>query len=258
MTEYATILTERRERVGIITLNRADRLNALNEQTMRDVVAAAQGFDADEGVGAIILTGAGRAFAAGADITEMAGLDGAEAAARGLFADWDRFAAVRTPTIAAVNGFALGGGCEVAMMCDLIIASEAASFGQPEITLGVIPGIGGTQRLVRAIGKAKAMDLVLTGRRITADEAERWGLVSRVVPAESLMDEALAIAAQIAGRSLPALHDATAAIDAAFEGPLAEGVALERRLFHAGFDRADQTEGMAAFVEKREPRFTHR
>ena len=258
MTEYATILTERRERVGIITLNRADRLNALNEQTTHDVVAAAEAFDADEGVGAIILTGAGRAFAAGADITEMAGLDRAEAAARDLFAGWDRFAAVRTPTIAAVNGFALGGGCEVAMMCDLIIASEAASFGQPEIGLGVIPGIGGTQRLVRAIGKAKAMDLVLTGRRIDASEAERWGLVSRVVPAESLMDEALTIAAQIAGRSLPALYDATAAIDAAFEGPLAEGVAIERRLFHASFDRADQTEGMAAFVEKREPRFTHR
>lgn len=258
MTEYATILTERHGRVGIITLNRADRLNALNEQTMHDVVAAAEAFDADEGVGAIILTGAGRAFAAGADITEMAGLDGAAAADRDLFAGWDRFAAVRTPTIAAVNGFALGGGCEVAMMCDLIIASDAASFGQPEITLGVIPGIGGTQRLVRAIGKAKAMDLVLTGRRITAAEAEAWGLVSRVVPADSLMDEALAIATQIAGRSLPALYDATAAIDAAFEGPLAEGVELERRLFHAGFDRADQTEGMAAFVEKREPRFTHR
>ena len=258
MTEYATILTERQGRVGIITLNRADRLNALNERTMHDVVAAAEAFDADEGVGAIILTGAGRAFAAGADITEMAGLDGAEASSRDLFAGWDRFAAVRTPTIAAVNGFALGGGCEVAMMCDLIIASDAASFGQPEIGLGVIPGIGGTQRLVRAIGKAKAMDLVLTGRRIAAAEAEAWGLVSRVVPAESLMDEVMAIAAQIAGRSLPALHDATAAIDAAFEGPLAEGVAFERRLFHAGFDRADQTEGMAAFVEKREPRFTHR
>jgi len=258
MTEYATILTEQQGRVGIITLNRADRLNALNEQTMHDVVAAAEAFDADDGVGAIILTGAGRAFAAGADITEMAGLDAAQAAERRLFADWDRFAAVGTPTIAAVNGFALGGGCEVAMMCDIIIAADSASFGQPEITLGVIPGIGGTQRLARAIGKAKAMDLVLTGRRISAAEAEAWGLVSRVVPAEQLMDEARVLAEQIAGRSLPVLYAATEAVDAAFEGSLAEGVALERRLFHAGFGLDDQSEGMAAFVEKREPRFTHR
>jgi len=258
MTEYATILTEQQGRVGIITLNRADRLNALNEQTMHDVVAAAEAFDADDGVGAIILTGAGRAFAAGADITEMAGLDAAQAAERRLFADWDRFAAVGTPTIAAVNGFALGGGCEVAMMCDIIIAADSASFGQPEITLGVIPGIGGTQRLVRAIGKAKAMDLVLTGRRIPAEEAERWGLVSRVVPAEQLMDEARATAEQIAGRSLPVLRAATEAVDAAFETSLAEGVRIERRLFHAGFGLDDQTEGMAAFVEKREPRFSHR
>lgn len=259
MTETtSTILTEQRGRVGLITLNRPEALNALNSQLMREVVAQAQVWDADPGIGAIVITGAGRAFAAGADIKEMASATYDEVSRDQLFAGWDALAAVRTPVIAAVNGFALGGGCELAMLCDLIIASEAAKFGQPEINLGVIPGIGGTQRLTRAVGKAKAMELILTGRMMDAHEAERAGLVARVVGPDSLLDEAMALADTIASKSKPVTQAAKEAVNAAFESSLAEGVRFERRLFYAGFALADQKEGMAAFVEKREARFEHR
>lgn len=254
---FETILTEQRGRVGVITLNRPEALNALNSQLMTEVVEAASAFDRDPGVGAIVLTGAGRAFAAGADIKEMAGKRYQDVAGEQLFAGWDALAALRTPLIAAVNGFALGGGCEVAMICDIIVASDRATFGQPEINLGVIPGIGGTQRLTRAIGKAKAMDLILTGRMIDAEEAERSGLVARVFPHDELLDEAIAMATTIAEKSLPVLYAAKEAVNVAFESTLAEGVRFERRVFHAGFALTDQKEGMAAFVEKREPRFRH-
>jgi enoyl-CoA hydratase len=252
-----TILIEQRGRVGLITLNRPEALNALTSQLMTEVVEAAQTFDADPGIGAIVITGAGRAFAAGADIKEMAHLTQQQVTAARLFAGWDALAEVRTPLIAAVNGFALGGGCEIAMICDLIIASEAAKFGQPEISLGVIPGIGGTQRLTRAVGKAKAMDLILTGRMMDAHEAERAGLVARVVAPESLLDEAMAVAEAIAEKPKPVAQDAKAAVMAAFASPLDDGVRVERELFYAGFARADQKEGMAAFIEKRAPEFGH-
>jgi enoyl-CoA hydratase len=252
-----TILIEQRGRVGLITLNRPDALNALTSQLMTEVVEAAQAFDADPGIGAIVITGAGRAFAAGADIKEMAHLTHQQVSEVRLFAGWDSLADVRTPVIAAVNGFALGGGCEIAMMCDLIIASETAKFGQPEISLGVIPGIGGTQRLTRAVGKAKAMDLILTGRMMDAHEAERAGLVARVVAPESLLDEAMALADTIAAKPKPVAQDAKSAVNAAFASSLEEGVRTERELFYAGFARADQKEGMAAFIEKRTPEFRH-
>jgi len=258
MTDHTTILTETRGRVGWITLNRPEALNALNSQVMHDVVQAAEAFDADPGIGAIVVTGSERAFAAGADIKEMEGQSGTEMILRDHFGAWARFAAVRTPVIAAVSGYALGGGCELAMMCDIILAADTARFGQPEIALGVIPGMGGTQRLVRAIGVYKAADLILTGRHITAEEADRAGLVSRVVPAADLPAEAQKTAEGIAAKSLPALYAATAAIDAALETSLAEGLRFERHAFAALFDTADQKEGMAAFREKREPDFTHR
>lgn len=251
---YETVLTETRGRVGLITLNRPKALNALNRQLMLDVVGAAEAFDADPGIGAIVLTGSDRAFAAGADISEMRDL-GRDEVAGDLFPEWDRFPAVRTPTIAAVAGYALGGGCELAMMCDLIIAADSAQFGQPEIKLGVIPGLGGTQRLTRAIGKAKAMDLVLTGRSIGAEEAERWGLVARVVPAAELLPTALSVAAEIAAKSLPVAIAATESIDAAWQLTLRDGLAHERQSFAAMFDLDDQTEGMTAFLEKRDPDF---
>lgn len=254
----AGVLAGRRGRVGLIVLDRPQALNALNSQAMDAVVASATHFDADDGIGAIVLTGAGRAFAAGADIKEMAELGYAEASGRDLFAGWDALTRIRTPLIAAVNGFALGGGCELAMMCDVIIAADTAKFGQPEINLGVIPGMGGTQRLTRAVGKAKAMELILTGRMMDAREAESAGLVARVVAADALLDDVLAMADGIAEKSLPALYAATELVDAAFESTLAEGVARERRTFHAAFALDDQKEGMRAFIEKREPRFTHR
>ncbi len=257
MTDYETILTETHGRVGLITLDRPTALNALNRQLMLDVVAAAEAFDADPGIGAIVLIGSDRAFAAGADISEMRDL-GSDDVAGDLFPAWSRFPAVRTPTIAAVAGYALGGGCELAMMCDLIIAADSAQFGQPEIKLGVIPGLGGTQRLTRAIGKAKAMDLVLTGRSIGADEAERWGLVSRVVPAAELRTIALAVATEIAAKPLPVAIAAAEAVDAAYELTLAGGLAHERQSFAAMFDLDDQAEGMTAFLEKRDPDFRHR
>ncbi|MBD3757595.1 MAG: enoyl-CoA hydratase [Microbacterium sp.] len=258
MTEYETILTEQRGRVGWITLNRPEALNALNSQVMRDVVAAAEAFDADEGVGAIVVTGSERAFAAGADIKEMQGKTGREMIMGDHFGAWARFADVRTPVIAAVSGYALGGGCELAMMCDIILAADTARFGQPEVNLGVIPGMGGTQRLIRAVGYYKAAELILTGRMMDAAEAERAGLVSRVVPASDLLDDAQRTAETIALKSLPSVFAAKAALDAALETSLAEGLRLERHVFAALFDTADQKEGMAAFREKREPRFTQR
>ncbi len=258
MTDYETILTETRGRVGWITLNRPEALNALNTQTMRDVVAAAEAYDADPGIGAIVVTGSERAFAAGADIKEMEAKTGLDMVMDDHFGAWRRFADVRTPVLAAVAGYALGGGCELAMMCDIILAADTATFGQPEIGLGVIPGMGGTQRLARAVGAYKAADLVLTGRHMKADEAERAGLVSRVVPASDLLDEAQKAAEAIASKSLPSLYAAKAALDAALETPLAEGLRVEKHVFASLFDTADQKEGMAAFREKRAPRFGHR
>ena len=255
---YETILVDTEDRVGIITFNRPKALNALNGQVMAEVTTAAAAFDDDPGIGAIILTGSEKAFAAGADIKEMAGLSFAEVFASDYFAAWGKFAAVRTPTIAAVAGYALGGGCEVAMMCDLLIAADSAKFGQPEIKLGVLPGMGGSQRLTRAIGKAKAMDLILTGRTIGADEAERAGLVSRVVPAADLLTEAKSVATTISQMSRSAARMAKEAVNRSFESTLTEGLLYERRLFHSAFATDDQTEGMAAFTEKRPPNFTHR
>ncbi|MBN9224329.1 MAG: enoyl-CoA hydratase [Microbacterium sp. SCN 70-27] len=258
MTEYATILVETRGRVGWITLHRPEALNALNSQVMRDVVAAAEAFDADEAIGAIVVTGSERAFAAGADIKEMEQKSGREMLMDDHFGAWGRFAAVRTPVIAAVSGYALGGGCELAMMCDIILAADSAKFGQPEITLGVIPGMGGTQRLVRAVGPYVAADLVLIGRLLSAEEAARAGLVSRVIPAADLLAEAEKVAATVAEKSLVALFAAKAALDAALETTLAEGLRFERQAFAALFDTEDQKEGMAAFREKRAARFTNR
>jgi enoyl-CoA hydratase len=255
---YQTILVDRQDRVATITLNRPDALNALNAQVMTEVTTAAAELDADPGVGAIILTGSAKAFAAGADIKEMSALSFADMFNADYFGAWGRFAAVRTPTIAAVSGYALGGGCELAMMCDVLIAADTAKFGQPEIKLGVLPGMGGSQRLTRAIGKAKAMDLILTGRNMDAVEAERSGLVSRVVPADELLREAQAVATTIAQMSLSATRMAKEAVNRAFELPLSEGLLYERRLFHSAFATDDQSEGMAAFIEKRTPNFTHR
>ena len=258
MTPYETILVETRGRVGWITVNRPEALNALNSQVMHDIVSAASAFDADEGIGAIVVTGSERAFAAGADIKEMEDKSGLEMLMGDHFGGWERFAAVRTPVIAAVSGYALGGGCELAMMCDIILAADTAKFGQPEINLGVMPGMGGSQRLVRAVGYYKAAELLLTGRMMDAAEAERAGLVSRVVPAADLLEETSKTADTIASKSLPSLYAAKAALDAAMETPLAEGLRFERHVFASLFDTADQKEGMAAFREKRTPDFTNR
>ncbi|WP_440984260.1 enoyl-CoA hydratase [Shinella sumterensis] len=255
---YETLLVETRGRVGLVTLNRPQALNALNRQLLKELQGALAGFEADAGIGAIVITGSEKAFAAGADIKEMQPYGFAAAVTEDLAAGWDAVAACRKPMIAAVSGFALGGGCELAMMCDFIIASETAKFGQPEITLGIIPGMGGTQRLTRAVGKAKAMDLVLTGRMMDAAEAERCGLVARVVAPERLLDEALAAAEKIAGFSLPAVMMAKEAVSRAQETVLSEGMRAERRLFHALFATEDQKEGMAAFIEKRKPTFANR
>ncbi|MEV7431736.1 MULTISPECIES: enoyl-CoA hydratase [unclassified Nocardioides] len=258
MPSYETIQVTREGRVGTITLDRPKALNALNAQLMTEVVAAAEELDADRGIGAIVLTGSERAFAAGADIKEMAEQSYADMALGDWFADWDRFASLRTPVIAAVSGHALGGGCELAMMCDMVLAAESARFGQPEINLGVFPGIGGTQRLTRAVGKAVAMDLILTGRTLTAQEALAVGLVSRVVPTEELLTQVAEVAATIAEKSLPVLYATKEAVNRAFETTLAEGVRFERRTFHAAFALEDRTEGMGAFVEKRKAEFKHR
>lgn len=258
MAQYETVLTQTDGAVGIVTMNRPDALNALNRQLVDDVAAALHGFDRDPAIGCMILTGSERAFAAGADIKEMAPLGFVDAYLDDLIGPWDRIAGMRKPVIAAVAGYALGGGCEVAMMCDLIIAADTARFGQPEINLGVIPGAGGTQRLTRAVGKAKAMDLVLTGRLMDAEEAERAGLVARVVPAATLMDSAREMAAGIARQSLPSLIAAKESVNRAFESGLAEGIRFERRLFQALFATEDQSEGMAAFSQKRPPAFRNR
>lgn len=258
MASYDTILTEQDGPVGIVTFNRPEALNALNAQMVREAVDALRAFDADPDVGCMILTGSERAFAAGADIKEMASLTFADAYGTDFISSWDQIATMRKPLIAAVSGFALGGGCEVAMMCDIIIASETAKFGQPEINLGVMPGAGGTQRLTRAIGKAKAMDMCLTGRRMDAQEAERMGLVARVVPPDMLLSVAKAMAETIAKQSLPALMAAKESVNRAFESGLAEGVRFERRMFHALFATEDQKEGMAAFAQKRAPDFKNR
>ncbi|WMS44880.1 enoyl-CoA hydratase [Acuticoccus sp. MNP-M23] len=258
MAEYELILTERDGAVGIVTLNRPKALNALNAHLVDEIVAALRAFDADPDIGCMILTGSERAFAAGADIKEMASLSFADAYLADFIARWDQIATMRKPLVAAVAGFALGGGCEVAMMCDTIIAADTAKFGQPEINLGVMPGAGGTQRLTRAVGKAKAMDLCLTGRIMDAHEAERSGLVARVVPADKLLDEAKAMAAGIAKQSLPALMATKESVNRAFETGLAEGARFERRVFHALFSTEDQKEGMAAFAEKRKPSFKNR
>ena len=259
MTDYATLLVETRGRVAIITLHRPEALNALNHQLTSELTAALKAFDADDGIGAIVLTGHGKAFAAGADIKEMAPKSFADVYGEDFItATWEELTRTRKPVIAAVNGFALGGGCEMAMMCDMAFASEAAKFGQPEIKLGVIPGSGGTQRLARFVGKAMAMDLTLTGRMIDAAEALRIGLVSRVYPADQLLDEAVKAAAQIAGFGLLSTMAAKEAVNRAYETTLSEGVRFERRLFHGLFGTADQKEGMAAFAEKREARFTHK
>jgi enoyl-CoA hydratase len=256
VSDYETILVETRGRVGWITLNRPDALNALNSTTAREVVAAASGFDRDPAIGAIVLAGSERAFAAGADIKEMESQTGLGMLEH--FDDWPAFAAVRTPVIAAVSGYALGGGCELALMCDIIVAADTAKFGQPEVNLGVIPGMGGSQRLVRALGYYKAADLILTGRMLDAAEAERSGLVSRVVPAADLLDTAGSIAETIASKSLPSILAAKAVLDAAMETSLAEGLRFERHVFASLFDTEDQKEGMAAFREKRAPDFKNR
>jgi enoyl-CoA hydratase len=252
---YDTIIVETRGRVGVIRLNRAQALNALNSALNAELAHALAAFDADPGIGCILLTGSEKAFAAGADIKEMADKDAVTMFTADFAATWDATARARKPVVAAVAGFALGGGCELAMQCDLIIAADTAKFGQPEIKLGIIPGIGGTQRLPRAVGKAKAMDLILTGRMMDAAEAERAGLVARVVPAASLMEEAMKVAETIASMSLPSVIAAKEAVNRAFESPLGEGIRFERRVFHALFATHDQKEGMAAFVEKRAPKF---
>ncbi|MEM8937155.1 MAG: enoyl-CoA hydratase-related protein [Pseudomonadota bacterium] len=255
MTEFKSISVERKGRVAEITINRPESLNALNASVMGELASCAAEIDRDNGIAVSILTGAGRAFAAGADIKEMQTQNFSDMYVEDYFAGWDRFAAARKPIIAAVNGFALGGGCELALMCDLIIASDKAKFGQPEIKLGVTPGMGGSIRLTKAVGKAKAMDLILTGRMIDADEADRIGLVSRVVPHDSLSQEADEAAKAIAEYSIPSIMASKEMVARALELPTTEGVRFERRLFQGLFGTADQKEGMTAFVEKRPPAF---
>ena len=252
---YETILLETHGRVGLITLNRPQALNALNAQLVHEVNQALDALEADANIGCIVLTGSKKAFAAGADIKEMAELTYPQIYMDDLFSDSDRVANRRKPIIAAVNGFALGGGCELALMCDFILAGDNARFGQPEINLGVLPGMGGTQRLTRAVGKAKAMEMCLSGRLIDAVEAERCGIVARIVPSDELLDEALKVAAVIASKSLPIAMMIKESVNRAFEVNLTEGVRFERRVFHAAFATQDQKEGMAAFVAKRAPEF---
>lgn len=258
MSDYATILTETRGRVGWITLNRPEALNALNSTLVAELADAAAAFDADEAIGCIVLTGSERAFAAGADIKEMESKTSREMAMANPFVGLEAFSRVRTPVVAAVAGYALGGGCELAMTCDIILAADTAKFGQPEITLGVIPGLGGTQRLPRAIGYYKAAELVLTGRLMDAVEAERAGLVSRVVPAADLLEEAGKVAEAIASKSLPVVYAAKEALRASQETTGAEGLRFEKQVFSSLFALDDQKEGMAAFREKRPADFRHR
>ncbi len=255
---HETILVETRGKIGLITLNRPKALNALNSQVLAELVDAARSFEADPAIGCIVLTGSEKAFAAGADIKEMQNRQFAEMYAEDFFGGWEEFTRLRKPVIAAVAGYALGGGCELAMMCDFIIAADNAKFGQPEITLGVMPGMGGSQRLTRFVGKSKAMDMCLTGRMMDAAEAERSGLVSRVVPLGELLEETLRAAAKIADMSQPATMMVKEAVSRAYETTLGEGLRFERRVFHSMFALEDQKEGMAAFVEKRTPNFRNR
>ena len=255
---FETILVETRGKVGLITLNRPQALNALNRQIIGELNQALDAYEADANIGCIVLTGSAKAFAAGADIKEMAELSYPQIYVDDLFSDCDRVANRRKPIIAAVAGFALGGGCELALMCDFILAADNARFGQPEINLGVLPGMGGTQRLTRAVGKAKAMELCLTGRLMGAEEAERAGVVARIVPQAELLDEALKVAAVIASKSIPISMMVKESVNRAFEVTLSEGVRFERRVFHAAFATEDQKEGMAAFIAKREAQFKDR
>lgn len=256
MTDIVNIL--RQGRVVTATLNRPEALNALNRQTMLELTSRLAAFDTDDGVGCFVITGAGKAFAAGADIREMQSLDYHTMLTEDYFAPWQALADLRTPKIAAVNGFALGGGCELAMMCDIILAADTATFGQPEIKLGVMPGMGGTQRLVRLVGRTRAMELILTGRNFSALEAERMGLVAAVVPLAELAGKAAAMAATIAGHSKPATLFAREAVNRADEVGMREGILFERRVFHSLFALQDQREGMTAFIEKRAPEFKHK
>ncbi|WP_374764820.1 enoyl-CoA hydratase [Yunchengibacter salinarum] len=256
---FETLLLDKQDGVGQITLNRPDALNALNQELLSELAQALTALDADADIGCIVITGSEKAFAAGADIKEMADKSFTDALSEDMFADINQtFATLKKPVIAAVSGYALGGGCEIAMACDFIVAAENARFGQPEIKLGVIPGIGGTQRLTRLVGKAKAMDMMLTGRMMDAEEAERSGMVSRIVPTEDLADAVAEIAGTIAGLSRPSVMLAKEATNKALETTLAEGIFLERRMFHALFSTHDQKEGMQAFIEKRSPRFQNR
>lgn len=255
---YENILVDTRGETGLITLNRPKALNALNSKLIAELGQALDTFEADPDIGCIVITGSEKAFAAGADIKEMATKTFIQAYTEDFIGSWDQVSRTRKPVIAAVAGYALGGGCELAMMCDFIIAADTAKFGQPEITLGVMPGAGGTQRLTRFVGKSKAMEMCLTGRMMDAEEAERAGLVSRVVPADKLMDETLAAAAKIASFSKPSVMMTKESVNRAYETTLAEGVRFERRLFHAMFSTEDQKEGMAAFAEKRSPNFHDR
>ncbi len=255
---YNAISVDTRDKVGVITLNRPDVLNALNSELMGELSQAVDEFEADDKIGCIVITGSERAFAAGADIKEMQSKDYMEAYKEDFITPWERVSRARKPVIAAVAGYALGGGCELAMMCDFIIAADTAKFGQPEINLGVMPGAGGSQRLTRFVGKSKAMEMCLTGRMMDADEAERSGLVSRIVPADELLEDVLGVAAKIADLSLPATMMTKESVNRAYETTLAEGVRFERRLFHSMFALEDQTEGMNAFVEKRKPQFKNR
>ncbi len=256
MTDYQTLLVEQRGAVTLITLNRPQALNALNAQVLDELLAALAAFDADESQGCAVLTGSEKAFAAGADIKEMQAMGFAEMYGFNHFSGWERFTQTRKPVIAAVAGYALGGGCELAMMCDFILAADTAKFGQPEIKLGVSPGMGGSQRLTRAVGKAKAMEMVLTGRMMGAEEAERAGLVSRIVPVVDLVEEAIKTATVIAGMAPLAVKANKEMVNAAFETSLSQGVQFERRLFNGLFGTEDQKEGMAAFVEKRPGKWT--
>jgi len=256
---YENIIVETRGRVGLITLNRPKAMNALNAALIGELAVALDGFEAAADIGAIVLTGSEKAFAAGADIVEMKDNTYAENYLNNFITDgWERVTTCRKPVIAAVAGYALGGGCEVAMMCDFILAADTAKFGQPEVTIGTIPGAGGTQRLTRAVGKSKAMEMCLSGRMMDAQEAERSGLVSRILAAEDLIEEAVKTAEAIAKLSLPIVMMAKEAVDSAYETTLSQGVQFERRLFHATFSTEDQKEGMAAFAEKRQPAFRNK
>jgi enoyl-CoA hydratase len=255
---YETILVETRGAVGLITLNRPKKLNALNARVIEELNQALAAFDADDQVAAVVLTGSDKAFAAGADIKEMIDRDYMDAYQSDFIGSWERITRCRKPVIAAVAGYALGGGCELAMMCDIVIAAENAKFGQPEINLGTFPGAGGTQRLTRLVGKSKAMEMILTGRMMDAEEAERANLVARVVPTADLLDEALKLAETIAEKSQPVVALAKEAVNVAYETTLAEGVRFERRVFYSTFAIEDRREGMQAFIEKRTPNFVQR